>query len=68
MLKISKVAPAGIEPASSESESEILSIEIRSRISLSFRPETLGTKIMESLSVKNSDMILLDFISLCPRR
>jgi hypothetical protein len=26
-----KVAPAGIEPASSESESEILSIEIRSR-------------------------------------
>jgi hypothetical protein len=27
----SKVAPAGIEPASSESESEILSIEIRSQ-------------------------------------
>ena len=27
------VAPAGIEPASSESESEILSIELRSRIS-----------------------------------
>lgn len=26
------VAPAGIEPASSESESEILSIEIRSQI------------------------------------
>lgn len=28
----SVVAPAGIEPASSESESEILSIEIRSQI------------------------------------
>ncbi len=30
MLSFQSVAPAGIEPASSESESEILSIEIRS--------------------------------------
>jgi hypothetical protein len=33
------VAPAGIEPASSESESEILSIEIRSQIKET-RPST----------------------------
>ena len=31
-ISVENVAPAGIEPASSESESEILSIEIRSHI------------------------------------
>jgi hypothetical protein len=41
------VAPAGIEPASSESESEILSIEIRSRMLQS------AAKIRKACYLKN---------------
>jgi hypothetical protein len=48
----SVVAPAGIEPASSESESEILSIEIRSRISFKFRVQSSEFKKIQPCRLK----------------
>jgi hypothetical protein len=40
MAKVGYVTPAGIEPASSESESEILSIVLRSHVNLCKNTET----------------------------
>jgi hypothetical protein len=50
------VAPAGIEPAPSESESEILSIELRSQMPFAGAQSSVATraaKIAESWRLKN---------------